>query len=76
MMNLRAEGVAKYFTILTGSADVGVHNIQGQKTIEAMNASCTFFGKDLTVNKYMVKKLQEVEKEIKDSGINYPVTSA
>ena len=72
-MNLKAEGVDKYFTVLTGSTDVDIHNTDAQKTIETMNTSCTFFGKNLTVNKYIVPKLQEVEKEIKKSGIDYPI---
>ena len=74
-MNLKAEGIDKYFTVLTGSTDVGIHNANARKTIETMNIPCTFFEKNLTVNKYVVPKLQEVEKEIKDSGIDYPIES-
>jgi len=70
LMNLKAEGIDKYFTVLTGSTDVGIHNANARKTIETMNIPCTFFEKNLTVNKYVVPKLQEVEKEIKDSGID------
>jgi len=75
LMNLKAEGIDKYFTVLTGSTDVGIHNANARKTIETMNIPCTFFEKNLTVNKYVVPKLQEVEKEIKDSGIDYPIES-
>ena len=73
--DLKAEGIDKYFTVLTWSTNVDIHNANARKTVETMNTSCTFFGKDITVNKYMVHKLEEVEKEIKDSGIAYPIDS-
>jgi hypothetical protein len=54
---------------------VKIHNIQAQKSIEKMNTSCTFFGKNITINKYIVPKLKEVEKEIKDADIDYSIDS-
>lgn len=74
-MDLRAEDVDAYFTLLTWSNDVKIHNIQAQKSIEKMNTSCTFFGKNITINKYIVPKLKEVEKEIKDADIDYSIDS-
>ncbi|MBU0627077.1 hypothetical protein KKH82_06760 [Patescibacteria group bacterium] len=72
-MNLKAESVDKYFSVLTGSTDVNIQNVDAQRTVEAMLTTCTFFGKNLTVNKYVATKLELIEKEIKDADIDYPI---
>lgn len=73
--DLRAERVGPSFEILTGSKDANLDNKEAKNTVESMLESCTFFWKDLKLNKYVIPKLEEVEKEIKESDIDYPINS-
>lgn len=70
----KAEGVDKYFTLLSDSSNVSIKNTEAKKNIESMLLPCTFFGKTLTVNKYIIPKLEQVEEEIRSAGIKYAVT--
>lgn len=69
-------GIDTSFQILTGSSNVSVKNTDAKETIESMLDTCTFFGEKLTINKYVIPKLEKVEKEIRAAGINYPINSA
>lgn len=71
--DIKAEGTGKYFKILSGSSDVHIKNIDAKKTIEQQLTPCTFFGKKITINKYIIPRLQQVEKEIKAANIDYSI---
>ena len=75
MSDMKAEGTDNYFKILSGSSDIQIKNIDAKKTIEQQLIPCTFFGKKITINKYIAPRLEQVEKEIKSSGIKYPIES-
>ena len=73
--NQKAEGTEKYFQILTDSSSVSVKNIEAKQKVESMIASCTFFWEKLSINKYVIPRLEKVEREIKAAGIKYSVNS-
>lgn len=72
--NSKAGSVDKCFCVLSGgSTNVKLRNREARRSIEGLLAPCTFFGKKLTLNKYIIPRLEMVEKQLKSAGVHYPI---